>query len=111
MIPEECAPSHVLRQVEPKTGVVMSSSSPTESAQASEDSRRQEVLAAQVRLLYSNASVGFWVTLIATSILARLQWEVLAHSVVFSWWLSMFLLAAGRFTLALRYRRSVPCSS
>jgi signal transduction histidine kinase len=84
----------------------MSSSSTTESAHDSENGRRREVLAAQVRLLYSNASVGFWVTLIATSILARLQWEVLAHSVVFSWWLYMFLLAAGRFTLALRYWRS-----
>jgi signal transduction histidine kinase/CheY-like chemotaxis protein len=84
----------------------MSSSSPTESGHASADGRRREVLAAQVRLLYSNASVGFWVTLIATSILARLQWEVVAHSVIFSWWLYMFLLAAGRFTLAWRYGRS-----
>jgi signal transduction histidine kinase/ActR/RegA family two-component response regulator len=85
---------------------VISNVSSTESAQASGDRRRREVLAAQVRLLYSNASVGFWVTLIATSILALLQWEVIAHPVVFVWWLSMFLLAAGRFTLAWRYWRS-----
>jgi signal transduction histidine kinase/ActR/RegA family two-component response regulator len=84
---------------------VTSNSSPTDLA-ANTDCRRQEVLAAQVGLLYSNASVGFWVTLIATSILARLQWRDVAHPVLFSWWLYMFLLAAARFILAWRYRRS-----
>jgi signal transduction histidine kinase/CheY-like chemotaxis protein len=87
---------------------VTSNASSTESAQVRGDRRSREILAAQVRLLYSNASVGFWVTLIATSILARLQWKVVAQPVVFGWWLYMFLLAAGRFTLAWRYWRSAP---
>src|ERR1700674_4372531 len=80
-------------------------SSPAEPAQANEDCRRRQVLAAQVRLLYGNANVGVGVTLVATSILGYLQWEVVAHPIVLSWCLYMFLVAAGRFTLASRYWR------
>ena len=85
-------------------------SSPAEPAQANGDCRRRQVLAAQVRLLYGNANVGVWVTLVATSILGRLQWEVVAHPIVLSWCLYMFLVAAGRFTLARCYWRSAPSS-
>ena len=55
-------------------------SSPAEPAQANGDCRRRQVLAAQVRLLYGNANVGVWVALLATSILGRLQWEVVAQA-------------------------------
>ena len=85
-------------------------SSPAEPAQANGDCRRRQVLAAQVRLLYGNANVGVGVTLVATSILGRLQWEVVAHPIVLSWCLYMFLVAAGRFTLARCYWRSAPSS-
>jgi signal transduction histidine kinase/CheY-like chemotaxis protein len=85
-------------------------SSPVELAQANEDCRRRQVLAAQVRLLYGNANVGVGVTLVATSILGYLQWEVVAHPIVLSWCLYMFLVAAGRFTLASRYWRSARSS-
>jgi signal transduction histidine kinase/CheY-like chemotaxis protein len=85
-------------------------SSPVELAQANEDCRRRQVLAAQVRLLYGNANVGVGVTLVATSILGYLQWEVVAHPVVLSWCLYMFLVATGRFTLASRYWRSARSS-
>ena len=85
-------------------------SSPAEPAQANEDCRRRDVLAAQVRLLYGNANVGVGVTLVATLILGYLQWEVVAHPIVLSWCLYMFLVAAGRFTLAGRYWRSARSS-
>src|SRR5258708_32835407 len=75
-------------------------SSPAEPAQANGDCRRRQVLAAQVRLLYGNANVGVWVTLVATSILGCLQWEVVAHPIVLSWCLYMFLVAAGGGPLA-----------
>jgi signal transduction histidine kinase/ActR/RegA family two-component response regulator len=81
-----------------------------EPAQADGDCRRRQVLAAQVRLLYDNANVGFGVTLVATSILGRLQWEVIAHPIVLSWCLYMFLVAAGRFILARCYWRSASSS-
>ena len=45
-----------------------------DAAHAKTDSTRQKILAAQVKLLYGNANLGIWVTLIATPILARLQW-------------------------------------
>ena len=48
--------------------------------------------------------------LIATSILGYLQWKVVAHPIVLSWCLYMFLVAAGRFTLACRYWRSARSS-
>ena len=85
-------------------------SSPAEPAQANGDCRRRQVLAAQVRLLYGNANLGVGVTLVATSILGRLQWEVVAHPIVLSWCLYMFLVAAGRFTLVRCYWRSAPSS-
>ena len=88
----------------------MPNSSPAEPAQANEDCRRRHVLAAQVRLLYGNANVGVVVTLVATSILGYLQWKVVAHPIVLSWCLYMFLVAAGRFTLACRYWRSARSS-
>ena len=85
-------------------------SSPDEAAQANEDCRRRQVLAAQVRLLYGNANLGFGVTLVATSILSHLQWEVVAHPIVLSWCLYMFLVAAGRLILARCYWRSASSS-
>src|SRR5690349_23251270 len=82
--------------------------SSAEPVRANEDGRKQQVIAAQVRLLYGNANVGFGVTLVATSILGCLQWEVIAHPIVLSWCLYMFLVAIGRFTLARRYWRRAP---
>ena len=84
--------------------------SPAETAQANGDCRRGQILAAQVRLLYGNANVAVGVTLVATSILGRVQWDVVAHPIILSWCLYMFLIAAGRFILARRYWRSVPSS-
>ena len=43
-------------------------------ARVEEDSRRQEILSAQIRLLYANASVGVGVTILAATTLALLQW-------------------------------------
>lgn len=82
--------------------------SAAELTQANGDCRERKVLAAQVRMLYGNASFASGVTLVAASILGRLQWEVTAHPLVLSWCLYMFLVAAGRFILARRYWRSAP---
>ena len=84
------------------------SSSRSEVAHAQRDSRRPEILAAQVRLLYSNTSVGVGVTLVATPILGRLQWGVAPHRIILGWCLYMLLLSVARFTLGRRYWRSAP---
>ncbi len=81
---------------------------PADVAHASPDSTRQKVLAAQVSLLYRNANLGIWVTLIATPILARLQWAVIRHQLILGWCLYMFALAGGRYALGRQYLRSEP---
>src|SRR6266568_1426570 len=86
------------------------SSSPTNTAHSQLDSRRQQILAAQVRLLYNNANVGIVVTLIATVILGRLQWEVAPHLIILGWCLYMFLVSVGRFILGRRYGRTAQSS-
>ncbi len=85
---------------------MMSTSSSIQPALAVGDCRKRQVLAAQVRLLYGNANVGFGVTLVAASILGRLQWGVIAGPTVLGWWLCMFLVAVGRFAMAWHYRSS-----
>jgi signal transduction histidine kinase/ActR/RegA family two-component response regulator len=89
---------------------MMPNSLPVTPAQANGDCRRRQVLAAQVRLLYGNANVGIGVTLVATLVLGRFQWDLVGHPIVLSWCLYMFLVTVGRFTLARLYRRSAPSS-
>ncbi len=72
------------------------------------NSTTQKILAAQVKLLYGNANLGIWVTLIATPILARLQWPVIRHQFILGWCLYMFALSAGRYALGRQYLRSEP---
>src|SRR5450755_4190770 len=74
------------------------------------DSRRQQLQAAQIRLLYGNSNVGIGVTLIATAILGRLQWSVIPHTVILVWCLYMFLVSVARFSLARRYWGTQPSS-
>jgi Domain of unknown function (DUF3883) len=86
------------------------SSSPPEAAHVHRDSRRRQILAEQVRLLYCNANVAIGVTLVATAILGHLQWGVVPHLVILGWCLYMFLVSVGRFTLKRRYWRAKPSS-
>jgi signal transduction histidine kinase/ActR/RegA family two-component response regulator len=86
------------------------SSSLAEAATHHRDSTDQEILAVQVRLLFANANVGVAATLIAASILARLQWQTSPHQVIFPWLLYMCLISVARFVLARRYRRTAPSS-
>jgi len=82
------------------------SSPPADAAHGNQNSRARQILAAQVRLLYRNANVGVGVTLVATAILGRLQWDVVPHPIILAWCLYMFLVSLGRFSLARRYWRS-----
>jgi signal transduction histidine kinase/ActR/RegA family two-component response regulator len=79
---------------------------PADAAHA--NSTSQKILTAQVKLLYGNANLGIWVTLIATPILARLQWAVIRHQLILGWCLYMFALSAGRYALGRQYLRSEP---
>ena len=81
---------------------------PTSAARAPRESRREEILSAQVQLLYVNANVGVGVTILAATLLGRLQWRVIPNLVVFGWWLYMISVATLRYILARRYRLASP---
>jgi signal transduction histidine kinase/CheY-like chemotaxis protein len=70
----------------------------------------QQMLAAQVKLLYSNADLAVGVTLVAAPTLGRLQWEVVPHPVILGWCLYMIVLSAARFALGLCYLRAAPAA-
>ena len=72
------------------------------------ESRTQEILSGQVRLLYANANVAVAITVFAATILAYLEWRAVPKRVVVGWWLYMLLVSAGRGALALGYRRAAP---
>ena len=84
----------------------MSGGVPTAEAvtRAEQRSRKQQILAQEIRLLYGNADVGVGVTLIAASVLAYLQWRVVSQAVVLGWWAYMVVVAMARFVLARRYK-------
>ncbi|HTG61738.1 MAG TPA: PAS domain S-box protein [Terriglobia bacterium] len=77
-------------------------------ARVEEDSRRQEILSAQIRLLYANANTGVGVTILAATTLAILQWGIVSNFQVLGWWLYMILISVSRGTLARRYRLASP---
>jgi signal transduction histidine kinase/CheY-like chemotaxis protein len=59
-------------------------------------------------MLYSNVNVGVAVTIVAATVLGRLQWAVVPHRIIFGWWLGTFLIAVARFALGQRYWRAAP---
>jgi signal transduction histidine kinase/ActR/RegA family two-component response regulator len=70
--------------------------------------RGQEILSAQVHLLYANANLGVCVTLLAATVLALLEWESISHSVVAGWWIYMTSASVLRYVVARQFRRASP---
>src|SRR5580700_781572 len=83
----------------------MNANSSTAAVQVQRDSRKRQIRAAQVGMLYGSVNVGVVVTLVAATVLGRLQWAVIPHAIVLGWWLCMLLVAVARFTLGRRYWR------
>src|SRR5437899_3345653 len=84
------------------------SPSRSEATQATQDRRKQQVHAEQIRLLYSNTNAAIGVTVCVASVLSYLQWGVIAHPIVLAWLIYMWVISAARFALARRYRRAAP---
>jgi PAS domain S-box-containing protein len=84
------------------------SCSATAAARVQQGSRRQQILSAQIRLLYANANIGVGVTLLAATILALLQREIVPKALIIGWWFYMTLVSLSRCALARRYRRASP---
>ena len=75
-----------------------------------QDFRRQQILAAQLRLLDANLNLGLGITILAATILGALQWGIISKSVVLAWWLYMILVSAARYAFSQRYRQASPRS-
>jgi signal transduction histidine kinase/ActR/RegA family two-component response regulator len=73
-----------------------------------QDSSKEQILSAQLRLLYANANLGVGVTILAATILGGLQWGIIATPVVIGWWLYMILVSLVRYIIARRYGRALP---
>ena len=81
----------------------MAPSPSPEAVHADQNPTRCQVLTAQIGLLYDSTDVGVAVTLIAASILARLQWDLVPHGIILGWCVYMFLVSAARLTLKRRF--------
>ena len=68
----------------------------------------ERILSEQLRLLYANANLGVAVNVLAATILAGLQWGIVAHPVVIGWWLYITLVSIARFFIARRYWHATP---
>jgi signal transduction histidine kinase/ActR/RegA family two-component response regulator len=77
-----------------------------------QDSKRQQLLSAQIGLLCANANLGIGVTILAATILGALQWGIVPRLAVIGWWFYMTLVSVLRYVLAMRYRQVTPgCSN
>jgi signal transduction histidine kinase/CheY-like chemotaxis protein len=77
------------------------------SAPLSEAHRRQQVLAAETRLLYENATTGVVVAALIAFPLASALWQDSPRAVG-AWLFYMMLVGAARFVVARRYWRASP---
>lgn len=71
-------------------------------------SSSQQLLPAQLRLLYANANLGVVINILAATILSGLQWGIVARPVVFGWWFYILLVSVARHALARRYWHASP---
>jgi PAS domain S-box-containing protein len=87
------------------------SSSPAEAKRFSQDQKRKRLVRAElVRLLYTNANVGIWVTVVVAPLLGYLEGDI-SHAPILGWLGYMLAVSAARFTLALHYQRSSTVST
>ncbi len=72
-------------------------------ARVNRDSSSEQLLAAQVRLLFGNANLGVVVNIVAAAILGALQWGIISRPAIVAWCLYITLVSIVRFALARRY--------
>lgn len=79
---------------------------PHPAVQPDTDRRAQEILLAQVRLLYANTYVALRVTIVAAAILVILQWTFVPHAAALAWLTYVALVTGVRFAVARQFRRA-----
>jgi signal transduction histidine kinase/ActR/RegA family two-component response regulator len=77
-------------------------------ASVTRDSPQEQLLPAQLKLLYANANLGVVVNILAATILGGLQWGLVPQPVVVGWWLYITLVSVARYVLARRYWHASP---
>ncbi len=75
-------------------------------ARVNRDSSSEQLLAAQVRLLYGNANLGVVVNIVAAAILGALQWATIPKPVVLAWCSYITVVSMARYVFARRYWRA-----
>ena len=78
----------------------------TSVARVSRDSSTEQVLSAQLGLLYANANLGVVVNILAATILCGLQWGLVSGPAAIAWWFYITLVSVARYALARRYWRA-----
>ena len=68
-----------------------------------QDLAREQILPAQLGLLYANVNLGAGVTLLAATILGGLQWGIVSRPVIAGWWLYMAVISIVRYAFARRW--------
>ncbi len=75
-------------------------------AAVNRESTKQQLLFAQLQLLYTNANLGVIVNLLVATVLCVLQWKVISRPVLYTWWLYIATVSVLRFSFARRYWRA-----
>jgi signal transduction histidine kinase/CheY-like chemotaxis protein len=78
----------------------------TSVARVNRDSSSEQLLAAQLRLLYGNANLGVVVNIVAAAILGALQWGIVSRPTIIAWCLYITLVSIARYVFARRYRQA-----
>lgn len=68
-----------------------------------QDSAGEQILPAQLRLLYANTNLGVAVNIFSATVLGALQWRVVSRPVVIGWWLYLSLVSIVRYVIARRW--------
>jgi diguanylate cyclase (GGDEF)-like protein len=80
--------------------------SPAGATQTTQDRKKRGVYAEQIRVLYTNANAGVWVTAFVATLLSYLQWKVISHPIILAWLTFMLAVSSVRFILARCYWRA-----
>ena len=83
----------------------------TACAAALPSGRDDLIHAEQVRLLYANLPAGLLAGLLSALVLVSVQWDVIRHAVLGTWFGTLVLVSLGRYLLARRYRRAVAAAA
>ncbi len=81
---------------------------PPSTIRLNSDSKRNQLLSEQLKLLYANSNLAIVINIVAAAVLGSLQSVIISKFVVFSWWLYMAVVSAFRYAVAWRFHHASP---